>query len=140
LAHRYLADDQGLGKTATALCALCRWEARLSLVIGPASAVPVWVREAGVWGPEVKVITPRHPDEVRDLRLRQDETPPGPCLIVINYDLISRNREAWVQALRARRFDAVVCDEAHRLKNPDAARTIAVFGRACDGKGGIIER
>jgi SWI/SNF-related matrix-associated actin-dependent regulator 1 of chromatin subfamily A len=134
LAHRYLADEQGLGKTATALRVSQRWDARLTLVICPASAVPVWVREAKTWWPEVTVITPRHPDEIKALRRRRD-----PCLVVINYDLLSRNREAWVQALRKLRLDVVICDEAHRLKNPDAARTIAVFGRACDGRGGIIE-
>lgn len=134
LPHRYLADEQGLGKTATALTALMVWEVTLGLVICPASAVPVWVREANTWWPGVKVFTPRQPDEL--VRVNRET---GPCLVIINYDLLSRGGHDWLTALRSHSWGAVICDEAHRLKNPEAKRTQVVFGNKCDGVGGLIE-
>ena len=136
LPHRYLADEQGLGKTATSLRALMGWEVTLGLVICPASAVPVWQREAKTWWwPGAKVLVARQPGDLKALNRESGR----PCLVIITYDVLSRRGSAWLIALRAHAWGAMICDEAHRLKNPEARRTEAVFGRRCDGSGGLIK-
>lgn len=42
--------------------------------------------------------------------------------------------------LGERRFDVLILDEGHALKNRDSARTQTVYGEKCDGIGGLIEQ
>ena len=138
--HRYLADEQGLGKTIEALCILIRWAVRVGMVICPASAIGVWRAEAARWWPQVTVLTPRGDLDLRALSERgatlRDHY--AACLIVLSYDALSRAANAWVRLARTFRLDALVCDEAHRLKHR-SIRTRAVFGPGCTTRGGLTE-
>ncbi len=60
----------------------------------------------------------------------------GEGVRVISYD---RARDpAILNALRSRRWDLLVCDEADLLKNRSAARTRAVLGERSDEVGGLV--
>lgn len=111
-----LADAPRVGKTAQAVVAADMAGAQSVLVLCPASAVPVWQREFD----------------------RFLECPPN--LNVLSYDKAIRTAEllAGIDAVGMLRYDVLILDEAHYLKNPKAKRTQLVFGPRCDGEGGLI--
>lgn len=110
-----LADDPGLGKSAQAIVAACQVNAQKILVLCPASVVENWRREIGFWAPPFK----------------------APRFRVESYDMArGRNFEFLMEI----GYDLVICDEAHMLKTRDTKRTQAVFGKKCDGVGGLIEK
>lgn len=53
---------------------------------------------------------------------------PDTNVVVINYDILQKN----IEKLRARRWDLILTDEAHNLKNEEAQRTKAVLGDLLD--------
>lgn len=120
-----LAWEMGVGKTAPLLRA---WEntAELgsALVLCLNSAKENWAREAAKfavdkdWPPRVQV-------------LRDGLTPIDPAagIVVCNYEKLLLPHV--IKRLRgARRWGALICDEAHRLKTLDSKTTNAVYGLA----------
>lgn len=111
-----LADEPGLGKTAQAIAAAAAVGAMKRLVLCPASVVENWRRET-------KRFDFRGCEEGR--------------WRVESYDMArGRNFEFLIGI----EYDLVICDEAHMLKTRDTKRTQAVFGKKCDGVGGLIEK
>ncbi len=108
----FLADEQGLGKTVEALAALEADDAFPAVVVCPASLKLNWEREAGRWLPHrsVAVIQGRV------------AVPPTAEITILNYEVVAAHREA-LGRLRPR---ALVVDESHLCKNPQAKRTQAV--------------
>lgn len=108
----FLADEQGLGKTVEALAALEADDAFPAVVVCPASLKLNWEREAGRWLPHrsVAVIQGRM------------AVPPTAEITILNYEVVAAHREA-LGRLRPR---ALVVDESHLCKNPQAKRTQAV--------------
>ncbi len=53
----------------------------------------------------------------------------GSAFIVTTYDCLARH--PWI--VSSFDWSGVICDEAHELKNPDAHKTKALFGKTCDG-------
>ena len=113
----FIADEQGLGKTVQAL-ACWRRTTFPAVVICPASMKLMWERESLKWLPDRSV-------EV--LAGRADEAWPESAadadLVVLNYDIL----EAHVDRLIALGPRAVVFDESHYVKNPQAGRTKAAL-------------
>jgi len=108
----FLADEQGLGKTVEALAALEADDAFPALVVCPASLKLNWEREAARWLPHRSVA-------VVEGRVA---VPPRAEILILNYELVATQREA----LALRRPRALVLDESHYCKNPQAKRTRAV--------------
>ncbi len=108
----FLADEQGLGKTVEALAAIEADDAFPALVVCPASLKLNWEREAARWLPHRSVA-------VVEGRVA---APPRAEILVLNYELVPTQREA----LALRRPRALVLDESHYVKNPQAKRTRAV--------------
>jgi SWI/SNF-related matrix-associated actin-dependent regulator of chromatin subfamily A-like protein 1 len=108
----FLADEQGLGKTVEALAALEADDAFPAVVVCPASLKLNWEREVERWLPHrsVAVIQGRMP------------VPPTAEITILNYEVVAAHREA-LGRLRPR---ALVVDESHLCKNPQAKRTQAV--------------
>ena len=108
----FLADEQGLGKTVEALAALEADDAYPAVVVCPASMKLGWQREAAHWLPHrtVAVIDGRPP------------VPPDGEMTILNYEIVAAHREA----LGRRHLRALVIDESHYCKNPQAKRTQAV--------------
>jgi len=107
----FLADEQGLGKTVEALAALEADEAFPAVVVCPASLKLNWEREATRWLPHRSVA-------VVEGRVAM---PPRAELLILNYELVPTQRET----LALRRPRALVLDESHYCKNPQAKRTRA---------------
>lgn len=114
--YALLGDDPGLGKTVQAICALdLRQTKEKVLVICPAQVKVLWQRQFELW------------IQFKDVGIISSSTgklPPNQVLVV-NYDLVIR--KGLLKMLRDHTFDTIICDEAHRLKNPKAKRTKAVL-------------
>jgi len=115
-------DEMGLGKTIEAIGVLNADPAmKRVLVICPASLRLNWERELKRW-------------LVRPMRIsvaigKQCDVDTSEVLI-INYDIIGKHREK----LSSVKWDGVIIDECHYLKNPKTKRTVAVLGDR-DNKG-----
>jgi hypothetical protein len=109
----FLSDEQGLGKTVEALATLEAGEAFPAVVICPASMKLTWSREAARW-------VPHRSQQVLSGR---DESPIEPAdITILNYEIV----QPRLPALVACRPRALVADESHYCKNPQAKRTKAV--------------
>jgi superfamily II DNA or RNA helicase len=108
----FLADEQGLGKTVEALATLEADGAYPAVVVCPASLKLNWQREAARWLPHRRTA-------VVDGRAA---VPPAGEITILNYEIVAHHREA----LALRRPRALVVDESHYCKNPQAKRTRAV--------------
>ncbi len=109
----FLSDEQGLGKTVEALAALEADEAFPAIIICPASMKLTWSREAARWLPHRSqvVLSGREPgpNEQADI-------------VILNYEIV----QARLAGLVASGPLALVADESHYCKNPQAKRTKAV--------------
>jgi SWI/SNF-related matrix-associated actin-dependent regulator 1 of chromatin subfamily A len=128
--HAILADEQGLGKTATALCAADRAGAARALVLCPTAVAHNWLREARTWSPT------RCGQLLLTGKAKLD---PVATLVVTTHGLLTR--QPMRSQLSSARWDALIVDESHAFKNERAMRTRALFGSAiarAAGKG-LIE-
>jgi SWI/SNF-related matrix-associated actin-dependent regulator 1 of chromatin subfamily A len=114
----FIADEQGLGKTVQALATLEADEAFPAIVVCPASMKLMWERESLKWLPSRTV-------EVLHGRVEEGWTPEADEaeIVLLNYDIL----EAHVDSLVARSPAALVLDESHYVKNPQAGRTKAAL-------------
>ncbi len=108
----FLADEQGLGKTVEALATLEADGAFPALVICPAALKLNWQRETMHWLPHRSVA----------LVEGRVAVPPTADITILNYEIVAAHRES----LGRRRPRALVVDESHYVKNPQAKRTQAV--------------
>jgi SWI/SNF-related matrix-associated actin-dependent regulator 1 of chromatin subfamily A len=117
-----IADEMGLGKTpqAIGLRNLLPADAAV-LVICPASLRLNWRNEWARFS--------AHPEDVVHVVDSREEPPPGANVVIVNYDRI---KGEMLEALKARLWALLVCDEAHMLKTPTSKRTIAVLGDEAD--------
>jgi SWI/SNF-related matrix-associated actin-dependent regulator 1 of chromatin subfamily A len=108
----FLADEQGLGKTVEALATLEADDAYPAVVICPASLKLNWERETKRWLPhrEVCVVEGRSP------------VPHTGEITILNYEIVAAHREELARL----HPKALVVDESHYAKNPQAKRTQAV--------------
>jgi SNF2 family DNA or RNA helicase len=114
--HGLLADEQGLGKTATAITAMDMLALQRVLVLAPAVVVYNWKREIATWSPSrrVQVITKGTGDIWADVDV-----------VITTHDLL---RSQLHGKLCSQKWDLVVVDEAHNFRNRTAARTRRLFG------------
>lgn len=108
----FLADEQGLGKTVEALATVEADDAYPTVVVCPASLKLNWEREIERWLPH------------RSVAIIQGRTPVPPTaeITILNYEVVAAHRETLAR-MRPR---ALVVDESHLCKNPQAKRTQAV--------------
>ncbi|TVR50984.1 MAG: DEAD/DEAH box helicase [Puniceicoccaceae bacterium] len=108
--HGLLADEMGLGKTLQTL-SLLTWRPvadKPSLVVCPASVVPVWEEEAGRHFPDL---------ETQVLRGGSELPRPGRTVLwIASYAQVRRT----IAALAEVSFGYVVLDEGQFIKNPEA--------------------
>lgn len=133
-----LADEMGTGKTITTIGTLKLVDAKRTLIICPNSMKRVWQQELATWWPEVdaRVYQPgikgRHAIEAIMSGDAQ--------VLLVNWEntwrlsklagfgsikLTDKDREE--KPLNAVDWDVVVADEAHRMKEPGAKQTRAVW-------------
>jgi SWI/SNF-related matrix-associated actin-dependent regulator 1 of chromatin subfamily A len=112
-------DQPGLGKTPTSIAYCNEREAQRVLVIVPAS-----VRIQ--WGEQIKKFSTIPNVKVSVMLKVKDGIHPTAHYQVISYDA-ARN-PAIIRAISKYRWNVMICDEAHKMKNIDALTTRAVLG------------
>lgn len=117
--HNLLADDPGLGKS---LQAIALWEVlslRRVLVVTKATLKTGFLKHIENWQLNKRVvqIINKKTDFVTDLAE----------VVIVNYDIISHSY--LHQQLTSVKWDLLICDESHCLKNRDAKRTTAVLAK-----------
>lgn len=113
-AHPLLADEMGLGKTVQVLALLAsRPVGERSLIVCPASVIPVWLGEIKRFHPELSAgtaVLTAEDDFVKN---------PGARLWISSYTQLRRHAEL----LPKTRFGYAVLDEAQAIKNPESKTT-----------------
>lgn len=109
------ADPLGSGKTPVTLHWLRRHGAGRVLIVVPSNVVRQWERQASVWYPDLRtVVVPKGTlTTARRNALASLRQTRGPVAYITNYALFRQDADALTTAA----WDAVVFDEAHRLKN-----------------------
>lgn len=114
-----LADEMGLGKTMQTITAvrllLRSGQVRRVLLVCPKPLIPNWQREFKFWAEELPITTV----EGDGNRRRMIWTMPGAPILIVNYELMVRDFEAFGEDERPK-FDLVVLDEAQRIKNRES--------------------
>ena len=115
--HGLLADEMGLGKTLQVLTLLkfYPFENKNSLIVCPASVVPVWQREARRWYPNLQT------ELLRSSCDFSNDGPTQPMLWIASYTQLRRHKHL----LQGTQFGYAILDEAQHIKNPDAKVTQA---------------
>lgn len=123
--RRGLYDEQGFGKCLQTMLAMDHLDIERAVIVGPAKA-----HRLGVWQGEFKKWSRRPRRIVR----ARDESDIGlwrrgrADVLLLSYEGATR----WKEYLRDL-VDLIVFDEAHRLKNSTAQRTVAALGASADG-------
>lgn len=127
-----LHDDMGLGKTVTAITALDMIGARRGIVICNASIKENWRREFLRWA-AIK----RRCRKAKDLTDLNDFLKFYYDVMIVSYDMATRWHKYMMGKLSILQF--MIIDEAHKTKNPESKRSIALKGKKSDGVGGICQ-
>ncbi|GMM38568.1 DNA-dependent ATPase [Saccharomycopsis crataegensis] len=120
-----LADEMGLGKT----CQVISFFAYLkeissnkgpNLVIVPSSTLENWLREFQKFCPTLKV-SPYYGSQKERFELRMTLEETEFDVLVTTYNLATGNKDD-MKFLRSRKFNIIVYDEGHMLKNSNSER------------------
>lgn len=112
-------DQPGLGKTPTAIAFCNEVEAQRVLVIVPASVRIQWSERIAEW-------TTIPMCNISTMLKVKDGIHPTANYQILSYDA-ARN-PAIIRAIAKGRWDVLICDEAHKMKNIDALTTRAILG------------
>ena len=113
----------GTGKTLVAIKLLEEWEAERTLVLAPVSVVTNWAAEIRkhMNGAPIDVVaiaggaTPKKIKEM-DRLLQRNRSFGKRVVFATNYE--SMRAPTFRKAVRLGKWDALICDEIHRLKSP----------------------
>jgi SWI/SNF-related matrix-associated actin-dependent regulator 1 of chromatin subfamily A len=115
-----IADEMGLGKTVQALGVVNAVGARSVLILCPASIRLQWLAQARLW------LLDGQRRVMQVLLNGSDKIMTRAEIIISSYDLV--RSPAIRAALLDRRYDVLILDEAHYLKNHSSGRARAVLG------------
>ena len=112
-------NPMGLGKTVEAIATIRLLKARSVLIVVPKIV-------AGQWRDQIKAWWPERSEDVfiygaADAKKRKVE--PG-CIVITNYEKLLNEKN--LNMLRKFSWDALIADEAHKIKNPRSKRTVAL--------------
>jgi non-specific serine/threonine protein kinase len=117
-----LADDMGLGKSATVLALLLCGQGEKTLLICPMSLVGNWQREVGKFAPDLRVHV--HHGAERAKGKEFTDAVAGADLVITTYALAARDAAELTEIT----WHRVVVDEAQAIKNAATRQAIAVRG------------
>ena len=117
-----LADEMGLGKTLQAIGYLnyINKKPYKALVICPASLKSNWLKECQKFLhviPAITIVDPK--DKIEE---------PEPGIYIVNYDIVGR-----FNSLINHKWDVLILDEAHYVKNQKSKRTATILGGPVGG-------
>lgn len=128
-----LADEMGLGKTVQSVAFLSYLVHTVNqygpfLVVVPLSTLPAWQAQFKTWTPDLNVIAYVGSGKSREV-IRQFEFGPNPKKLKFNvllttYEFVLKDRAD----LGAIKWQALLVDEAHRLKNSESQLYEALSG------------
>lgn len=113
-----LFDEQGLGKTITAIVAADQVQARRVLVLTPAVVLWNWAREWGIWSPSRRVCV------IHNSMMRPD---PTASVFITTHGLLIR--ESVRAHLLRWHWDVCIVDEAHLFRTRTTQRAQVLFGQ-----------
>lgn len=113
--YALLADDMGVGKTAQAILACDLIHAKKILVICPAVARINWFREFDMWS--------LYGNEGFQILESGSDWPQSDKLIC-SFDYATE-----YAARLKREYETIIIDECHNIKEPEALRTVAIYGK-----------
>ena len=128
--HVFINDGTGLGKTRSALaCLESNFRSGPNIIVCPKVAIPVWKKEIEAVYPGCDYISIVGDAKERKLRLKHVE---DVNFVIISYDALIKHSSCqhWPNSkslpmgeFDAYKWNAVIVDESHRIKNPQALRT-----------------
>jgi SNF2 family DNA or RNA helicase len=120
--HTLIGDEMGLGKTIQGIgISNADPTVKSVLIVCPATPKLNWRREWRKW--DVKHLTVGVMDAKSKGLTATD-------VVIINFDVAKKFQDL----LRTRTWDLLIIDEAHKVKNPDAQRTVAILGKKATKK------
>jgi len=147
-----MADEMGGGKTVMACVAMREMpDMNRILIICPNSIKKVWESHINEWCPGITPIIASDTKKKREEAVKEWQEHDGPAALIMNYESAWRHgrlagygsialkkcvacggldetvRESSCEAhdkeLSRQRFDLMICDEAHRMKDPKSKQT-----------------
>lgn len=106
-----LADDMGIGKTIQAITVIKHFQYKKVLIVCPASLKLNWQREIKKWVNFESYIVNSSESNEYDIKNNN--------MLIINYDILKK----FESILKNIKFDMVISDECHYIKNEQAQRT-----------------
>ncbi|XP_064240447.1 DNA repair and recombination protein RAD54B isoform X5 [Aotus nancymaae] len=130
-----LADEMGLGKTLQCISLIWTLQCqgpyggkpviKKTLIVTPGSLVTNWKKEFQKWlGSErIKIFTVDQDHKVEEFIKSVFYS-----VLVISYEMLLRS----LDQIKDIKFDILICDEGHRLKNSAIKTTTALISLSCD--------
>ncbi|KAM7319903.1 hypothetical protein ACRRTK_021586 [Alexandromys fortis] len=130
-----LADEMGLGKTLQCISLIWTLQCqgpyggkpviKKTLIVTPGSLVTNWRKEFQKWlGSErIKIFTVD-----QDHKVEEFINSTFYSVLVISYEMLLRS----LDLIKTVRFDLLICDEGHRLKNSSIKTAAALFSLPCE--------
>nr|XP_048275937.1 DNA repair and recombination protein RAD54B isoform X2 [Myodes glareolus] len=130
-----LADEMGLGKTLQCISLIWTLQCqgpyggkpviKKTLIVAPGSLVTNWRKEFQKWlGSErIKIFTVD-----QDHKVEEFINSTFYSVLVISYEMLLRS----LDLIKTVRFDLLICDEGHRLKNSSIKTAAALFSLPCE--------
>ena len=112
-----IGDEMGLGKTIQICGLINATRPDNVLVICPASLKINWQRELERW------LVPEY-----TIGIASSDDLPDTDIVIINYDILTKNAAALIKRCNTRPIALAVADEAHYVKNPKAQRSKVAVG------------
>ena len=130
--HKVLALDMGLGKTPIVCVAIRELKLKSALIFCPKSIKATWQERLVEWGAF-------NPSDIFICHTMKDVIPADKKCVILNYELgRSRNKvknedrkivNPLFKQLYVRQWEALVCDEAHRLKSTSSSASFTILHR-----------
>ena len=108
-------NRMGYGKTIEAIRAMRELRIKNAVIVAPKSVLLQWVNQIKIWYPEMKDCVGIYGEKF---------VPKSDRIVVVNYERLIQ--ETALQRFKKFRWDLIIVDEAHRIKNRKSKRTIAV--------------
>lgn len=128
----HLNHEVGCGKSRTTLMALAG--RRVVLIVCPIAVGPAWEKQGRLFDPRRRFVVAVKGTAAQRLKaIRDGLASEGAVAIVMNYDSVYRGEIG--KLIQATAWDAIVCDESHRIKSGSsrASKFLWKLGKSCPG-------